>query len=462
MTGGCPAHVGRRGFLRGVVGAAGALGLGAVASGAAAAPHASPLHASASTESQGSTEPPGSEHTGATHGHVPAVVPFHGPHQAGITTPAQRAAAFLALDVVVATRDELAQTFQTLTAAARLLAGGGVAPAAGPGAPPSDNGILGVVPTPKDTDGLTVTVSVGASLFDDRFGLAAGKPARLRVMDTFPDDDLDRATCDGDLLLQVCADERDTVLHAVRELLRATRGALALRWRQDGFLPPARPSGAPRNLLGFKDGTVNPPTASADAMADVVWTTAGPTTPLDDQAARAFGMRPDDLPDAVEPAWAAGGSYHVVRTTRMFVEFWDRVTLDEQEQMIGRRRDTGAPLTGSHEDDVPDYAADPTGDAIKLDAHIRLAGPRTPGSEAMRMLRRPYSYDNGSDASGTLDVGLVFVCFVQDLDRQFVAVQNRLAGEPLVDYVSPVGGGYFFALPGVLAADDWYASGLLA
>ncbi|MCL1870051.1 MAG: iron uptake transporter deferrochelatase/peroxidase subunit [Promicromonosporaceae bacterium] len=451
MTGECPAHVGRRGFLRGVLGAAGAAGLASVATGAA------PVSTGSTTAGAD-----GSEYTHPTHAKVPAVVPFHGKHQAGITTPAQRAATFLALDAVVASRAELADVFKTLTEAARLLADGGVAPSAGPGAPPSDNGILGVVPTPKDTDGLTVTVSVGASLFDGRFGLAASKPARLRVMDAFPDDNLDRTICDGDLLLQVCADERDTVLHAVRELLRATRGSLTVRWRQEGFLPPARPSGAPRNLLGFKDGTVNPPTASADAMGDVVWTAAGPTAKVDDQAARAFKARATDLKDAVEPAWVAGGTYHVVRTTRMFVEFWDRVTLDEQEQMIGRRRDTGAPLTGTHEDEAPDYAADPTGDAIKLDAHIRLAGPRTPGSEAMRMLRRPFSYDNGTDANGTLDVGLVFVCFVQDLDRQFVTVQNHLQGEPLVDYISPVGGGYFFALPGVKAADDWYASALLA
>ncbi|GAB2475190.1 iron uptake transporter deferrochelatase/peroxidase subunit [Xylanimonas ulmi] len=450
---GCPAHVGRRGFLRGLMGAAGAIGVGAVVGAApAAASGAAPAGAvGAATDdtAERATRPR-------------AVVPFHGEHQAGIVTPSQRAAQFVALDVAAPGRDGLEATLRTLTERARTLAAATPAPSAGPGAPPSDDGILGAEAS-GGADSLTITLSVGVSLFDDRFGLADRRPARLRVMDTFPDDNLDRAICDGDLLVQVCADERDTVLHAVRELLRATRGDLVVRWRQDGFLPPARPGGAPRNLLGFKDGTANPPTAQADQMDAIVWTHAGPTPKVDDQAARAFGLTlPDDLPDAVEPAWVEGGSYHVVRTTRMYVEFWDRVTLDEQEQMIGRRRDSGAPLTGAHEDDVPDFASDPTGDAIKLDAHIRLAGPRTPGAEAMRMLRRPFSYDNGTDPAGTLDVGLVFVCFVQDLDRQFVAVQRRLTGEPLVDYISPVGGGYFFALPGVRDKDDWYASALFA
>jgi deferrochelatase/peroxidase EfeB len=152
----------------------------------------------------------------------------------------------------------------------------------------------------------------------------------------------------------------------------------------------------------------------------------------------------------------------VVRIIQNHVEFWDRTALETQEGIIGRSKETGAPLDGRRETDVPDFAADPHGKNFRLDGHIRLANPRTKATERSRILRRGFGYQSGFGASGQLDQGLLFICFQQDVDRGFVAVQERLNGEALEEYIRPVGGGFFYVLPGVRDAGDWLGSGLLS
>ncbi|MGH3417761.1 MAG: Dyp-type peroxidase, partial [Actinocrinis sp.] len=325
-------------------------------------------------------------------------VAFEGRHQAGILTPSPPAACFAGADVLVQGREELARLLQTITGAARFLTAGGRPPAVAPGSPPADSGTLGPVVVP---DGLTVTLGVGTSLFDGRFGLRRRRPAGLFEMRSFPGDSLDPAQCGGDLMLSICAGSRDTVVHALREITRRTGPAMRVRWLVNGVQAPSRPVGVPRNHQGFRDGIANPAVGRRDVAARLLWLGGGDG----------------------DQAWTAGGTLHVCRVIRIFTGPWDELALARQEAIIGRRRASGAPLGGRHETDIPDYAADPDGRVIPLRAHIRLANPRTDATENSRILRRGYNYDRGIDARGQLDLGLVFNCYQRDIRRQFEAVQ---------------------------------------
>jgi deferrochelatase/peroxidase EfeB len=365
-------------------------------------------------------------------------VPFYGIHQAGILTPAPAAALLVAFDVTAKTRADLVRLLQSLSDRIAFLMAGGTPQPLDPKFPPTDSGILGPQIHP---DALTITVAVGASLFDQRFGLSPLKPIHLIDMQQFPNDQLDPTLCHGDLLLQFCANTEETVLHALRDIVKQTPDALTLRWKMNGFLPPDTHKrlgkDTARNMLGFKDGTANLDVNDNPLMNRVVWV----------------------QPNTGEPSWTVNGSYQVVRLIRNRVEFWDRTPLQEQETIMGRHKDSGAPLGLKNEHDIPNYNQDPKGQEIPLDAHIRLANPRR--SEFGLILRRGFNYSRGIDNAGQLDMGLLFVCFQSDLERGFVTTQNRLNGEPLEEYITPIGGGYFFTLPGVTQRSQYLGQALL-
>ncbi len=361
---------------------------------------------------------------GASGPEPPRAVPFRGAHQAGVTRSAPPSGAALGLDVDVGEREELVDLLRDLSETVEGLMADRPPAERDGGFPPSDTGIVGPDHPPTGT---AVVLGLGASLFDDRFGLTGRRPPGLVPMPRFANDHLVAdGRSHGDLSLVVSARSHEAVAHALRQVLRRTRGRVRPRWMQAGTNQPepepdeVRGTFTGRNLMGFKDGTVNPDPRHAAVMDDVVWVGAA-----------------DD-----HPAWAVGGTYQAIRLIRMQVEFWDRTRLSEQEAIFHRRRDSGAPLGREHELDEPVFE---TEEALR--SHIGRIHPRGPGQPRFRMLRRGFNYANGLDGNDQLDQGLVFVAYQRDLETGFVGTQRLLDGEALEEYVRPLGGGLFFAPP---------------
>ncbi|MEU0235411.1 MULTISPECIES: iron uptake transporter deferrochelatase/peroxidase subunit [unclassified Streptomyces] len=374
-------------------------------------------------------------------GAVPAAdaggaVPFHGPHQAGISTAVQDRLHFAAFDVTTEDRAELVQLLKDWTRAAeRLTAGAEVGEGAYgglPEAPPDDTGeALGLKPSR-----LTLTIGFGPSLFDGRFGLKDRRPGALIDLPRFPGDNLDPARSGGDLCVQACADDPQVAVHAIRNLARIGFGKVAVRWSQLGFgktsstTPDAQ---TPRNLFGFKDGTRNVAGTDTARLDRHVWVSGK---------------------DAEGPAaWMDGGSYLVARRIRMNVETWDRTSLAEQEDVFGRDKREGAAVGKAKEHDEPFLKA------MKPDSHVRLAHPDTNGGATI--LRRGYSFTDGTDGLGRLEAGLFFLAYQKDVRTGFVPVQTSLArADALNEYIQHVGSAVFAIPPGVRDRDDWWGRAL--
>jgi deferrochelatase/peroxidase EfeB len=349
-------------------------------------------------------------------------VAFHGRHQAGIATPAQDRLHFAAFDVEDGLRagDLRGLLREWSQAAARMTAGRPVGDANHEAlAPPQDTGeAVGLAPAR-----LTVTFGLGPSLFDERFGLAGQRPPSLRDLPALPGDELDRGRSGGDLCVQACADDPQVAFHAVRNLARIGRGAVTVRWSQLGFgrtSSTSRAQATPRNLMGFKDGTRNLKAEDVEALERHVWVA---------------GDRPG------EPPWLRDGTYLVARRIRMLIEVWDRTSLGDQEQTIGRHKASGAPLGERDE-----FATLQVG-RLPVDSHVRLAAPST--NAGASLLRRGYSFTDGlDDRLGQLDAGLFFLSFQRDPDA-FVRVQRRLgANDALNEYIKHVGSGLWAIPPG--------------
>ena len=352
------------------------------------------------------------------------MVPFHGVHQAGVATPQQDFMYAAAFNLVTTRRSELRDLLRAWSAAAARMTRGqpSAALSNARGRPPEDSGeALGRSPA-----ALTVTFGFGPTLFlaygNDRFGLVSARPGALAQVPPMPGDALDPALSGGDLFVQACADDLQVCFHALRTLIRIGEGAAEVRWRQLGFGRTARTSRGqqtPRNLQGFKDGTDNILLEDRAALDRYVWL------------------------GATDLSWARGGTYVVTRRIRIAIEDWDRTSLADQEQAIGRHKLSGAPFGAEHEHDPVQLRATRTNGkpVIPLDAHIRQAGPGS--NDGARILRRGYSYTDGTDGEGRLDAGLFFIAYQRDPRTGFIRIYDKLAKfDMLSQFVTHTGGAY--------------------
>lgn len=374
----------------------------------------------------------------------PSMVPFHGEHQAGITTPAQDRLHFASFQMVAgASTDDLIALLKDWTeAAARLTRaeelGAGIEPE-NPLLPPDDTG---------EADGLhaghlTLTFGLGRELFvgddgkSDPFGIRDRLPKAFEPLPSFAFDLLESTQSGGDICIQACADDPQIAVHAIRNLARIAIGRAHLVWSQLGFGRTSSTSQAqdtPRNLFGFKDGTMNIMSEEGEALSEHVWVG-------------------EDAPE-----WLQGGSYLVARKILMTLESWDRSSLKEQERVFGRTKRSGAPLSGGAEFDQPDFSAPQSagGPAIDMAAHMRLAHPDH--NEGTRILRRGYNFVDGSNPLGQMGGGLFFISFQRDPEA-FVRVQRSLKKDLLNEYIRHVGSG-LWVVPGGVAPGDFLAQAL--
>lgn len=349
----------------------------------------------------------------------------HGAHQAGIAQPVPDALTLCALDLRDGVgRDALGRLLRVWSEDIRALSGG---------LPPTGD------PAPELTGqpaGLTVTVGVGPRLVS-RVHPPGGWPD-LPSLPPMRHDSLRAELCGGDLLVQVGAQEALPVWHAVRRLTVDAAPFARVRWMQRGFWrhgAAGAPDAVGRNLMGQVDGTANP-VPGTTVFDRTVWVSDG-------------------------PEWLREGTMVVIRRIRMDLDAWDRLSRPDQEAVIGRTLVDGAPLGGQVGDPLPLTARAPDGRlVIPPDAHARLAHPSTNGG--VRIYRRGVNYDDGPDATGRPDLGLLFVSFQASVDRQLLPILRRLdRSDALNTWTTTTASSMFAILPG-FTPDSWLGERLLA
>ena len=363
------------------------------------------------------------------------IEPFWGEHQAGITTPMQSHTYFMAFDLVTTKREDVIALLKAWTEAAAKMTQGPATVDVNPKPDtiPQDSGATLGLPASR----MTVTFGFGLGLFEkdgvDRYGLAQRRPAALADLPKFTGDQLVPERTGGDLSVQICANDPQVVEYAIRRMASLANGVAKIRWAQPGFSGGFKPDETPRNQMGFKDGTMNVSTKDGKAMKQIVW--AGDEN----------------------PAWMRGGSYMVIRPTRIALEHWDQMKLGFQEETVGRQKYSGAPIGKLHEfDALEPNAVDKEGNPITAEnSHAAMAAPEN--NDGAQILRRAYSYDNGVAQIAerwppwrqamTFDAGLLFQCYQRDPRTGFSKIFEKMAKFDMLNQFTTVVGSGLFAIP---------------
>jgi deferrochelatase/peroxidase EfeB len=345
---------------------------------------------------------------------------FYGAHQAGIVTPQQSHSYFAAFNLATDKRDGVVALLKDwTTAAAQMTQGKSVN---------NDGGdAMGLNPSR-----LTVTFGFGPGLFTkdgkDRYGLAARRPAEFIDLPKFNGDQLIAEKSGGDLSVQACANDPQVAFHAIRQFARIAGDRAHIRWAQTGFLSGGNDGETPRNLMGFKDGTQQPKDHNK-----FVWVG-------------------NEGPD-----WMRGGSYLIARRIRIALEHWDSMDVAAQEDIIGRKKISGAPLTGRNEFDALDLnASDKDGNyIIPENSHIRLGNAAS--NNGAEILRRGYSYNDGVNFTAErwppwrqgieYDAGLFFISYQRD-PQTFIKIFDRMAKQDALNQFTTHTNSAMFACPG--------------
>ena len=397
--------VSRRGFLAGGAAAAasGAVGIAAGAAGASLAAEADLETFAASRQAE-----------------------FYGLHQSGIELDIQAVTNMVAFDIKESVnKADMLRWMRLLTDdIARLTAGEPVL------ADPAPELAIGAAR-------FTAYVGFGPSLFS-KLGLEAQMPEGFADLPAFGVDQLQERYSAGDVLIHIAADDPVVLAHGTRGLVRDSMPFASVRWVQPGFAhsPGMIPAGLThRNLMGQVDGTANPELGSSD-FDSVVWINEG-------------------------PEWIKGGTLLVFRRIAMQLDTWDQLGTPSKEEVIGRKLSNGAPLTGERETDVPDLGArHPNGLLVIPEfAHIRRAAPQESGE---RIFRRPFSYDNGMNERGSMDVGLLWTAYQRDISKQYLPIQRRLEQLDLLNQWTVPIGSAVFAIPGGVQGSELLAEALFS